>query len=173
VERQAVTGTAAKLAVLLALALTLQHSLMADLRIGDVQPDLLLLVAILAGMVGGPERGALIGFVAGLLVDLFAPTPLGLSALSFSLVGFAAGGLQAGIIRSAWWIAPVTGFVGSVAGILFNAVLGAMIGRSHFVRLDVLLIALGVGAVNAVLAVPVGWALSWAMSVRAERSFAR
>ncbi len=111
--------------------------------------------------------------MAGLLVDLLAPTPLGLSALTFSLIGFAAGGLQAGIIRSAWWIAPVTGFVGTTVGILLNAVLGAMIGRSHFVRLDVLIIAVGVGVMNAVLAMVVAPTLAWAMADGSERSLAR
>ncbi len=167
------TVPVSKLVTLLAVALTLQHSLMADLRIGLVRPDLLLLVAVLSGLVGGSERGAVMGFVAGLLTDLFVPTPLGLSALTFSLIGFAAGGLQAGIIRSAWWIAPLTGFAGSVAGILLYAVLGAMIGRPHFVRLDVLVVAIGVGAMNAVLALPVSLALAWGMAAGPERSYAR
>lgn len=167
------TASTVKLSLLVAVALVLQHSLVADMRIGDVRPDLLLLIAVLAGMVGGPERGAVIGFVTGLLVDLFVPTPLGLSALTFTLVGFAAGGLQSGIIRSAWWIPPVTGFVGSVGGILLNAVLGAVLGRSHFVRLDVAIIAVGVGVMNAVLAPLVAAALSWGMSAGDERSYAR
>ena len=167
------TLAAAKLTLLLGLALTLQHSLMADLRIGQVRPDLLLLVAVLSGIVGGSERGAVIGFLAGLLADLFLPAPMGLSALAFSLVGFATGGLQAGIIRSAWWIAPVTGLVGTVVGMLLYAVLGAMIGRSHFVRLDVGLVALGVAAMNAVLAPPVSLALSWGMADERESAYAR
>ncbi len=164
---------AAKLSLLLGVALTLQHSLISDIRIGQVQPDLLLLVAVLSGIVGGSERGAVVGFLAGLLADLFVPAPMGLSALTFSLVGFATGGLQAGIIRSAWWIAPATGFAGTLVGMLLYAVLGAMIGRPHFVRLDVALVALGVAARNAVLALPVSWALAWGIADRTESAYAR
>ena len=115
----------------------------------------------------------MIGFLAGLLADLFLPAPMGLSALAFSLVGFATGGLQAGIIRSAWWIAPVTGLVGTMAGMFLYAVLGAMIGRSQFVRPDVALVALGVAAMNAVLALPVSLALAWGMADEHESSYAR
>jgi rod shape-determining protein MreD len=172
-EPEAMTLVAAKISLLLGLALTLQHSLMADLRIGQVQPDLLLLVAVLSGIVGGSERGAVIGFLTGLLADLFLPAPMGLSALAFSLVGFATGGLQGGIIRSAWWIAPLTGLAGTMAGMLLYGVLGAMIGRAHFVRPDLALVAVGVAAMNAVLALPVSFALAWGLADGPESSYAR
>ena len=46
-------------------------------------PDLMLALAVAAGLAGGPERGAWVGFAAGLLADCFLQTPLGLSALVY------------------------------------------------------------------------------------------
>ena len=66
--------------VVLAFALV-QQTLMLDLRSGGVHPDIMVLLPILAGLVGGPARGASMGFASGLVADLFLPTPFGLSAL--------------------------------------------------------------------------------------------
>lgn len=162
-----------KVPLLLFLALTLNHSLLADARIREVRPDAMLLVAVAAGIVGGSERGALVGFLAGLLADLPASTPLGLSALTFCVVGFAVGALQSSLIRSAWWIPPLTVLVATAAGVLLYALMGAIIGRSHFLRPELLVVAAGVGAMNMVLSLVVVPAVSWAMAAGPDRSYAR
>ena len=167
------TAVRARLPFVLFVALTLHESLFRDTRVGDVRPDVMLALAVAAGIVGGAERGAVTGFVAGLLADLFVQTPLGLSALAFSLVGFAVGSLQSAIIRAAWWIPPLTAFVASLAGVLLYAVLGAIIGRAEFVRPEVAVVAAGVGAMNAVLALPAVRLMSWALPARPETSFVR
>ena len=46
---------------------TVQQTLMLDLRIGGVHPDIMVLLPIVAGIVGGPARGASMGFGAGLV----------------------------------------------------------------------------------------------------------
>src|SRR5205807_513217 len=79
---------------------------LAGIHVHRVRPDAMLLVAVLAGLVAGPEKGAVTGFVAGLLADLTLQTPFGLSALVLSLVGFGVGMLQTGILRTSWWIPP-------------------------------------------------------------------
>jgi rod shape-determining protein MreD len=152
-----------RLPLVLFAALVLHQSLFVAVRVGDVQPQVMLLVAVAAGLVAGSERGALVGFAAGLLADLLVHTPLGLSALAFSLVGFAVGGFQAGIIRSAWWIAPATALFATAAGMLLYGLLGALIGQSHFVSPRLAVVALGAAAMNAVLAPPVVKAVGWAM----------
>src|SRR3954464_6303603 len=106
---------AARARVLLVIfgVLILQSSLLEGLRAAGIPTDALVLVAVVAGALGGPERGALVGFVAGLVADLFLQTPFGLSALAYCLAGFTVGVLQGNVIRAAWWIMPVTAFVGS------------------------------------------------------------
>ncbi|HVL64930.1 MAG TPA: rod shape-determining protein MreD, partial [Actinomycetota bacterium] len=134
-----------RLAVALAVVLLLHLTVLADIRLAGVRPDAPLLIAIVAGLAAGPERGAIVGFVAGLLADLFLPSPFGLSALVYSLVGFAIGSLQTGILRNAWWIPVVTAFAGSAAGIVLYAALGAMVGETGMVGPRLPLIAVLVG----------------------------
>lgn len=153
-----------RLAAVLLAALVLHTSVLASVRVGDVQPQLMLLLAVAAGLLGGPERGAAVGFAAGLAADLLVATPLGLSALTFCLVGFAVGGVQSGIIRSAWWIAPVTATAATAAGVVLYGLLGALIGQAHFVSPRLVVVALGAAAMNAVLAAPVVRAVSWAFA---------
>ncbi len=157
-----------KVALLVVLALTLQQAVLADLRVGGVQPDVMLLVAVAGGMAGGAERGAVVGFLAGLVLDLLVPTALGLSALAYCLVGYAVGGIQTGIIRSVWWIPVATAFVGSAAGVLLYGLLGAMIGRGHYVQLHLLTTAGVVAVVNALLALPVVKVLRWGLADATE-----
>ena len=161
-----------RVAVVMFVALTLHQSLFVSLHVSDARPQVMLLVAVVGGLLGGAERGAFLGFTAGLLADLFVQTPLGLAALAFALVGFAVGSVQSGIIHSAWWIGPVTALVASFAGMLLYGVLGAIIGQSHFVSPRLLGIAAGVAVMNALLSLPVIRAMSWALDSRGEQAYA-
>ena len=71
----------AKIPLVLLLFLLLDLTVLSRLRVAGAAPDVMLLLAIAAGVVGGPQLGALMGFAAGLVLDLFLETPLGLSAL--------------------------------------------------------------------------------------------
>ena len=151
----------------------LHQTVFAAVRWADVGAHLLLLMAVAGAIVAGTDRGAVIAFVCGLLTDLFLQTPLGLSALAFSLVAVGVGSVQASIIRSTWWIPPLTAFVASAAGILLYGLLGAIVGQSQLVRPVLVLVALAVGGVKAALAPLMVRAVSWAMVDSAERSLAR
>ena len=59
-----------RVALLLGLALLVQTTFGDDLRVTGVAPDLMVLLAICAGLTGGAESGAWVGFWAGLLADL-------------------------------------------------------------------------------------------------------
>ena len=166
-------GPRVKVPLVLLAALVVDQSLLTGVRVDDLRPDLMLLVAVAGGLAAGPERGALAGFGAGLVVDLLLQTPLGLSALTFSLVGFAVGTVETTIIRTAWWIAPVTAFAGSVAGVLLYALLGAILGHGQFLTPDVIVLAAFVGGINAVLAPVVVGAVTWAFAGRPERAYGR
>lgn len=150
-----------RLAVALLLTLLLHLTALADIRLAGVRPDAPLLLAVVAGLVAGPERGAVTGFCTGLLADLFLPSPFGLSALVYCLVGFAVGSLQSGILRSAWWIPVLTAFGGSAAGIVLYAVLGATVGETEMVGPRLPLIALLVGLMNAALAPAAMRLMTW------------
>jgi rod shape-determining protein MreD len=65
------------------------------LRIGDVLPDLPLIVVALLALRRGPEFGCVAGFAAGLLQDAAGGGLIGVQALTKALAGFAIGALGA------------------------------------------------------------------------------
>ena len=150
-------------------ALVLQLSVLTRLRVAGVMPDLMLLLAVAAGLTGGPARGAVVGFASGMAVDLFLRTPLGLSALVFCMVGYAVGIAQTGILRSAWWIPVVTALLASATGELLFALAGAMLGETQLVRAHLLLVIAVVAATNAVLAPLTVPTMGWALGSRPRR----
>jgi rod shape-determining protein MreD len=155
-----------RISALLLLALLLQTTVVPDLRISGVCPDIMLLLAVCAGLAGGPERGATVGFSAGLLVDLFLPTtPLGLSALAYCLVGFSVGALRGSLLREGWLLAPAVALIASAAGVLVFVAAGVTVGQSQLTGpgpVTLAKTAVIVGVMNAVLAIPVSRIVTWA-----------
>ena len=91
---------AIRTSLILVIALTIQLGMAPGFELFGVQCDLLLLVAICGGIAAGPDRGAAIGFAAGLTYDLFLQTPFGLSALTYAIVAYLVGGLQDSVLRA-------------------------------------------------------------------------
>jgi rod shape-determining protein MreD len=118
----------ARLLLVLLSLLIVQVGVVADLRVFGAMGDLMLLVAIAAGSVSGPNRGAAYGFWAGVTYDLLLETPFGLSPLVYALVGYAVG------IASAWYVEARAWYHVAVAG------LASMIGVAVLVG-----VALGLG----------------------------
>jgi rod shape-determining protein MreD len=138
--------------LVIVVALVLHTSVMVSLSVAGVHPDLMLLVAIIAGLTAGSERGAVVGFAAGLAADFFVQTPLGLSALTYCLVAYAVGNIQGSILRSALWIAPLTALVASAAGVLLFGVIGAVVGQTQLISVQLLVASAVVAVMNAMIA---------------------
>lgn len=143
-----------RLVVLTAAVLLVQRTVGVDIRVAGAHPDLMILLPIAAGMAGGPEEGAIAGFVAGFAADLLLPTPFGLSALVWCLVGFGVGESTGTLTRGVWWMRPAICFASSAAAVLLYAVLGALLGQQQFLHIDLVPIVLVVAVVNAALAAP-------------------
>ena len=143
--------------------LLVQETLMLRLRIGGVHPDVMILLPVLAGIVAGPARGAGVGFGAGLVSDLFLPTPYGLSALVGCLLGFGVGLAVVAVDRSAWWLAPVAALAGSALYVVAFAVLGDLLGQQQMVHVAVVRIVLVVAGTNALLAAPAVRLVAWGL----------
>ena len=80
-------------AALVVATVVLQVSVFSELSFGGVAPDLALIVVIAAALVRGPQYAAVVGFCAGLVLDLAPPADhtAGRWALSLMLVGFLTG----------------------------------------------------------------------------------
>jgi rod shape-determining protein MreD len=159
-----------RLALVVFVAVLLQIAVMSDLTVLDQSGDLVLLVAIAAGSVSGPDRGATFGFVAGLAYDLLlVDTPFGISALVYALVGYGVGVAAGWVIQQRWWFHLTTAVLATVAAVALTAVVTRVLGRPY--PIDDLVRAAGVEAAWSVaLIVTARWALRWvAGEERAER----
>jgi rod shape-determining protein MreD len=107
----------------------LQTALFPSLRVFDVGPDLLLVATIAVAYERGAETGAVFGFVSGIAIDCFLSSPLGVSALSFALVGYGVGVFQSGLVRSSRWMAPILGGVGGFVGGVLWVLIAALAGQ--------------------------------------------
>ncbi|HEY5155800.1 MAG TPA: rod shape-determining protein MreD [Acidimicrobiales bacterium] len=151
------------MALVLLTAAVLERAVFSQLRIGGAAADVLLLLAISAGMVGGPDRGAVIGFFAGLVLDLLVQSPLGLYALVYCVVGYIVGVAHTAVVRSSRWEPMLLAFLASVVGIGLYVVASFMVGRSGLLNGHLLVVMAVVSVANAVLVPVTNRALRWAL----------
>jgi rod shape-determining protein MreD len=149
-------------AVVLLTALALQSSVFSWFTVVGVRADLMLALTIAAGVVGGPQRGAVTGFAAGLVLDLLLFTPFGLSALTYCLVGYGVGLASALRIRQSRAFPLFAGLVGGAVGVLAFAALGELVGQPLLAEPDLVPILVVEAVGCALLTPPLTVALRWA-----------
>jgi rod shape-determining protein MreD len=159
---------AVRLPPVLLLAVVLHTAVSPNLRIFGVAIDLLLLLSIAAGIAGGPERGAAIGFTCGLLADCFLQTPFGLSALAYALVGYGVGVFQTGVLHSSWWIPAITAAVASAVAVVIFVGLGVVVGQDQLLSTRLITVAGVLAVLHAVLAPPVVRLVRWSLAESAS-----
>jgi rod shape-determining protein MreD len=116
------------------LGILLQTTFGDDLRVDDVAPDFMVLLAVCAGFIGGPDTGAVVGFGAGLGSDLFLQsTPFGLSALAACLAGFLVGWASTEVLRTRLFMVPLVAAGGTMLGVVLFVVLGYLVGQAQLV----------------------------------------
>jgi rod shape-determining protein MreD len=159
--------TAGKVGVLLAVGILFQTTFGADLRVEDVAPDFMMLLATCAGIAGGPQMGAVVGFSAGLLSDMFLQsTPFGLSALAACLTGFAVGWARANLFQPSPLLTPLIAGAGTAMGVVIFVVVGYLVGQAQLVAPGKSWLfeqAVIEGIFSAVLALPAAALMGWAL----------
>lgn len=96
--------------------LILESTVLNYLKVAGVKPDLLLVFVIFTAILHGHFQGAKIGFVFGLVEDLFLGKYLGLNALSKMLTGYLIGLGENKVFKDNLFI-PV---IGLFSATLFN-----------------------------------------------------
>ncbi len=160
-----------RVALVLITAAVLEQGLFSQVRIVGAAGDVLLLCAIAAGLVGGPDAGALVGFFAGLTLDLLTPTPMGVGALAYCLTGYAIGLAQGTTVRMSRSRPRVLAAAGSVLGIMVYVVVSMMVGRSGLWNSHLLVVLLVVAGINVVLIGLAVRVMRWALG-ESPRSWA-
>jgi len=160
----------------LAFMVALHVGVLASVHIAHVRADGMILLTATVALLGGSEWGTATGFVAGVAADLTLQTPFGLSALVLTLVGFGVGTFQSAILRTVWWIPPLTVLVASVCAVALFAVLGGLVGQTQLLRpglAHLATVAGLVGAMNTALAVPVASLVRWGLGrTRSDLAYA-
>lgn len=151
-------------------ALGLQTAVLHRLAIFGINPDLMLLAAVTAGLLGGTGEGALVGFGAGLAIDVYLQTPTGLSALAFALAGYGTGRLGEATAQEARWVPALTVMIGTATGVMIFAAAGAVVGRADLLGPRLVLVLTVVVAANGLLSPLALRVMGWALADRQTRT---
>lgn len=160
--RASVLMAALRIIVVYMAALLLQLTIFVDVRVAGVAPELPALIAVLAGLLVGAQAGSFIAFGAGLMWDVYLPTPLGLAAVSFALVAFGLGSITEELFHETRVQTGLLVLAGTAASMAVFAVLGEVVGQRGLVDDDLLKIVLVSSALNASLSLVVAPAMRWA-----------
>ncbi len=84
---------AALMVGLLLAAVVVEVTLLSRLGLPGATPDLVVVTIVALALALGPTRGAVAGFVGGVLIDLAPPadTPIGVNALVYLVIGYVTG----------------------------------------------------------------------------------
>lgn len=153
-------GTFLRLGVIVLLAVVLQISGLAQLRVLGASANLIPLVVAAVAFFGGSVAGVATGFAAGLLLDLAIGHTTGVSSLVLSAVGYGAGRYRE-VKDPAHGLAPVAfvalataGYLIGFAGVSFMLGIEAAVSPLPILR-DLLVTVL----LNCLLALPLFWLL--------------
>jgi len=115
--------------VVVVTALLLQSTLFWNLKLLGVRPELMFLITIVIAILEGPNQGAITGFAAGLAQDFMLNQPKGITALTLTLVGYAAGLARQYVVSPSPLLPTILVGVGTAAGISFNQVVAFLLGQ--------------------------------------------
>ena len=158
-----------RLGLLVFLVVLLQTTLFSSLRVFGVAADVGLVMSVAIGYREGPEAGAIFGFAAGFAIDMFLQTPIGISALTYSMTGYGAGLVQLGLARSSWWIPSALGGVGGLVGGLGFILVATVAGQEDLLTLYALRVVVIAAVYDAVLAPLLFPIAGWAIGKEARR----
>lgn len=102
--------------LILVAGVVLQSSLAPHLAVIGVKPNVVLPMVVAWSVVRGASEGVVWGFIGGLLLDLLSGAPVGISALTLTLVGFATNLGETAVFKSSLVLPLATVF----AATLFN-----------------------------------------------------
>lgn len=161
-----VQGPVPRLFVAGLVVVALQHTLFLELRPFDVTVQVVLAFAAACGAGGGPQMGALAGFMLGLMFDLRAGTPLGSSSLAFGVGGFVAGSSLSITVDPNWWLAALFTGLGAAVGEGLVPVVRLFVGEDDAYRSRWPLVVVVVAVAAALLSLILMPIARWAVKVK-------
>ena len=158
----------------ISLVTLLQIALVAKWRIFGVHPEFTYCLPIAAGLLGGAQSGALVGFASGFAIDLYLPTPFGLTALVATLMGGLVGLL---IDRERVAVDASVPILGSIFAASFSflallsfALISAIIGTTPLSGISWLPLLLVVPFFNALAMLAIQPLMAWSLAIETRAS---
>lgn len=156
-------GIVVRIALLLVAGVVLQLSFLSELSFFGGTPDIMPVIVVSLGLLGGAVIGAVCGFGAGLLLDSALLQTLGVFALVLLAVGYLAGRYREGFEISSPLVPPALAagltLFGSFAFALIQLMLGVEAPVSVLVVRDIVLQSV----LSFVLAIPVFPFVRWVL----------
>ncbi len=150
-------------------ALSIQRVVFANHPLHDVQIQLVLALVVAAGAGGGMDRGAVAGFVLGMMADASGDTPLGVLALAYGVGGMTAGYLHRFTPDPQWWLAVLFATMGAAVGEAAIPVVKTLTGEQGWINAN-LLVTVPIVAVAAGLLCPLLMPTGrWMMGVKRKK----
>ncbi len=164
--RHFVQGPIPRLVAFGLILLGVQNTVCAAHPLFGVRIQLPLAFVVAAGAASTAERGALAGFVLGMMYDLSSGQPLGQTALAYGLGGFVAGYLS--VVRPVprWWMIAGFAALGAVAGEGSVPVLMLVTGQEGWLGLRMVKVLVVVAAGCLALLAPLFTPARWAAGLR-------
>lgn len=148
------TLDAIKAGVLILFAAVLQVSIASTIEVAEGHPDVVLVLVIAIALLRGPVYGAVVGFWAGLVLDVVSLETLGLTSLLLTLVGYFAGRLGDVTTRSSAHPSLVAVALGTIGFAFGSAVVHFMLGSTLSASEFFVGVLLPTLALNMLLAYP-------------------
>lgn len=146
--------------------IALQRTVFTEIKVSGVIIQVVLALVAAAGASGGSERGAVAGFVLGSMFDLVEGTPLGSTAIAFTLAGVVAGLLALVAADPQWWLKAIFIGLGAAVGEAMVPVVRVFIGETNPWPPDMLKVVVIV-ALSSMALSPVMLPLSrWCLKIR-------
>jgi rod shape-determining protein MreD len=140
------------LACTVLLAFILQIAVMPQFKLFGVQPDLILVVAVVVAVLEGPVEGAIVGFCGGMLEDIVSPQVMGVGAFSKAVAAFLAGVLKEFFMTYSILLPVLLVFIVTILELSVNQLTLLMLGQEGLPPFNVIGLVLPAALYN-VLAV--------------------
>lgn len=140
------------LLIVLVAALLLQTSVLEVVSVAGIKPDLVMLIVVLNGFLLSPREGAFLGYIGGIIEDLFLGEYIGLNAISKMTAGYLAGVAGERLYKENILVASGVTFFSASAGLLVNYLLLFYLGLHVSPYYALLRLALPTAVYTAILA---------------------
>lgn len=102
------------------------------ISINGIAPDFILIILSIGAFILGPMPGQILGFLVGLVVDIISGELLGISAFTYTVIGYGVGVLGSKIYRSNILISIILLFFATLAKALILSMLGTIFLKAGY-----------------------------------------